>query len=73
MDEHTYYTASAILDGQELSYFGQEGVSEVAPEQANEATFTFQCAHESTNGTGVQGGQLPEILYYLPLHDSQRC
>ena len=44
--------ASAILDGAELSYFGQEGMSEVS---AGNVTFQFQCSSDSTNGTGVQG------------------
>ncbi|XP_033106401.1 BTB/POZ domain-containing protein 6-like [Anneissia japonica] len=55
------YTANAILDGTELSFFGQEGLTDVA---CGCATFTFQCSSESTNGTGVQGGQLPEIIFY---------
>eukprot|EP00088_Acartia_fossae_P038930 TRINITY_DN4046_c0_g1_i4.p1 TRINITY_DN4046_c0_g1~~TRINITY_DN4046_c0_g1_i4.p1 ORF type:complete len:692 (+),score=162.86 TRINITY_DN4046_c0_g1_i4:47-2122(+) len=57
------YTASALLDGSELSYFGQEGLSEVI---VSRVTFQFQCSSESTNGTGVQGGQIPEIIFYGP-------
>jgi len=57
------YTASAVLDGAELSYFGQEGLSEVV---VHRVTFQFQCSSESTNGTGVQGGQIPEIIFYGP-------
>lgn len=57
------YTASAVLDGAELSYFGQEGLSEVLVKRV---TFQFQCSSESTNGTGVQGGQIPEIIFYGP-------
>jgi BTB/POZ domain-containing protein 3/6 len=62
------YTASAVLDGAELSYFGQEGLSEVVVSQAptQPVTFQFQCSAESTNGTGVQGGQIPEIIFYGP-------
>jgi len=60
------YTASAILDGAELSYFGQEGLSEVVVHQGQPVTFQFQCSAESTNGTGVQGGQIPEIIFYGP-------
>ena len=56
-----YYTASAVLDGAELSYFGQEGRSEV---NVGRVTFQFQYSSESTNGTGVQGGQIPEIIFY---------
>lgn len=58
-----YYTASVILDGTELSFFGQEGMSEV---YMGNVTFQFQCSSESTNGTGVQGGQIPELIFYGP-------
>ena len=56
------YIASVVLDGNELSYFGQDGLSEITTE--GEVNFQFQCSSESTNGTGVQGGQIPEILFY---------
>jgi BTB/POZ domain-containing protein 3/6 len=84
------YTASVVLDGAELSYFGQEGLQEVVVGDSK-ATFQFQCSSESTNGTGVQvisaelysilpsvhctvpsvtpcvqGGQIPEIVFYGP-------
>lgn len=58
-----YYTASVILDGTELSFFGQEGMTEVCMGNVN---FQFQCSSESTNGTGVQGGQIPELIFYGP-------
>jgi hypothetical protein len=57
------YVASAILDGAELSYFGQDGMSEMT---VGNVTFQFQCSSESTNGTGVQGGQIPELVFYGP-------
>ena len=63
IDQDIFYTASAILDGNELSYFGQEGMTEV---NVSPITFQFQCSSESTNGTGVQGGQIPELIYYGP-------
>lgn len=63
IEPESLYTASAILDGSELSYFGQEGLSEV---YMGTVTFQFHCSSESTNGTGVQGGQIPELLYYGP-------
>ncbi|VVC36216.1 Hypothetical protein CINCED_3A015650 [Cinara cedri] len=63
VDPELFYTASAILDGVELSYFGQEGLSEI---NAGCVTFQFQCSSESTNGTGVQGGQIPELIFYGP-------
>lgn len=63
IEPETFYTASAVLDGVELSYFGQEGLSEVT---IGCVTFQFQCSSESTNGTGVQGGQIPELIFYGP-------
>ncbi|XP_018319762.1 BTB/POZ domain-containing protein 6 isoform X3 [Agrilus planipennis] len=68
IEPETFYTASAILDGAELSYFGQEGMSEVS---VGTVTFQFQCSSESTNGTGVQGGQIPELIFYGPAPDDQ--
>ena len=64
VEPDTYYVASGVLDGAELSYFGQEGMSEVTI--GNEVTFQFQCSSESTNGTSVQGGQIPELIFYGP-------
>lgn len=63
VEPESFYTASAVLDGGELSYFGQEGLSEVT---VGCVTFQFQCSSESTNGTGVQGGQIPELIFYGP-------
>jgi BTB/POZ domain-containing protein 3/6 len=54
IEQNTFYTASVILDGGELSYFGQEGLAEKI---VGDITFQFQCSSDSTNGTGVQGGQ----------------
>lgn len=59
-----YYTASVILNGSELSFFGQEGMTEVC---MGNVTFQFHCSSESTNGTGVQGGQIPELIFYGPM------
>ncbi|XP_074661540.1 BTB/POZ domain-containing protein 6-B-like [Tubulanus polymorphus] len=61
IEPDVFYTASAILDGAELSYFGQEGMAEVT---CGKVTFQFQCSSDSTNGTGVQGGQIPELIFY---------
>lgn len=61
IEPDTFYTASAVLDGSELSYFGQEGLAEV---QCGKVTVQFQCSSDSTNGTGVQGGQIPELLFF---------
>ncbi|KAJ3612951.1 hypothetical protein NHX12_019208 [Muraenolepis orangiensis] len=61
VEPDSFYTVSVVLDGNELSYFGQEGVTEV---QSGAVTFQFQCSSDSTNGTGVQGGQIPELVFY---------
>ncbi|CAF92878.1 unnamed protein product, partial [Tetraodon nigroviridis] len=61
IEADAFYTASVVLDGSELSYFGQEGMTEV---QSGKVTFQFQCSSDSTNGTGVQGGQIPELIFY---------
>ena len=50
----TFWTYSSP----ELFYYCQVVVQRV--------TFQFQCSSESTNGTGVQGGQIPEIIFYGP-------
>ncbi|GAB0100025.1 BTB/POZ domain-containing protein 6 [Sergentomyia squamirostris] len=65
IEPDSYYTASVILDGSELSFFGQEGMTEVC---MGNVTFQFQCSSESTNGTGVQGGQIPELIFYGPMN-----
>ncbi|XP_058062444.1 BTB/POZ domain-containing protein 6-B-like isoform X1 [Anopheles bellator] len=64
IEPECFYTASVVLDGSELSFFGQEGMSEVS---VGTVTFQFQCSSESTNGTGVQGGQIPELIFYGPM------
>uniref|UniRef100_H3D4B5 BTB domain containing 6 n=1 Tax=Tetraodon nigroviridis TaxID=99883 RepID=H3D4B5_TETNG len=61
VEQDAFYTVSVVLDGNELSYFGQEGMTEV---QSGKVTFQFQCSSDSTNGTGVQGGQIPELVFY---------
>jgi BTB/POZ domain-containing protein 3/6 len=57
----TLHMASVVIDGSELSYFGQEGQSETVEAGV---TFQFVCSPESTNGTGVQGGQIPEFIFF---------
>ena len=38
IEPEVYYTASAILDGSELSYFGQDGVAEIT---CDDVTFRY--------------------------------
>ncbi|XP_062378561.1 BTB/POZ domain-containing protein 6-A-like [Sardina pilchardus] len=61
VEPDAFYTVSVVLEGTELSYFGQEGLTEA---QSGNVTFQFQCSADSTNGTGVQGGQIPELVFY---------
>lgn len=69
IEPESFYTASVVLDGNELSYFGQEGMSEIT---VGQVTFQFQCSSESTNGTGVQGGQIPELIFYGPAYHEEK-
>ncbi|MCJ8731020.1 hypothetical protein PDJAM_G00191260 [Pangasius djambal] len=61
VDPDIFYTVSAVLDGTELSYFGQDGMTEV---RCGKVTFQFQSSSDSTNGTGVEAGQIPELVFY---------
>ncbi|VDO55481.1 unnamed protein product [Onchocerca flexuosa] len=68
------HTASIIMEGKDLSFFGQEGMTEVAVAVEKERTsddeenttvnFYFTPSPDSKNGTGVQGGQIPIIAFY---------
>ncbi|KAL3984666.1 PHR domain family protein [Acanthocheilonema viteae] len=68
------YTASIIMEGRDLSFFGQEGMTEVAvtikkeqtgdDEENDTVNFYFTPSADSRNGTGVQGGQIPIIAFY---------
>uniref|UniRef100_A0A2K5Y3W0 BACK domain-containing protein n=1 Tax=Mandrillus leucophaeus TaxID=9568 RepID=A0A2K5Y3W0_MANLE len=48
VEQDICYTASA------------EGMTEM---QCGKVAFQFQCSWDSTNGTGVQGGQIPELIF----------
>lgn len=61
VEAETFYTASVVLDGNELSFFGQDGLNEVT---VDKVTFNFHVSSDSTNGTNVHGGQIPELLFY---------
>ncbi|EFO24501.2 Btbd6 protein [Loa loa] len=68
------HTASVIMEGKNLSFFGQEGMTEVSVaidkeersdnEENNIVNFYFTPSADSKNGTGVQGGQIPIIAFY---------
>ncbi|CAG9532260.1 unnamed protein product [Cercopithifilaria johnstoni] len=67
------HTASVIMEGKDLSFFGQEGMTEVAvaiekghsdEEENDTVNFYFAPSADSKNGTGVQGGQIPIIAFY---------
>lgn len=58
-----FYNVSAILNSNELDYFGQEGMTEM---QCGKATFQFSFL-DSTNGTGVQEDK---YLSSVSMHDA---
>lgn len=62
LEPNRYYTASVVITGEQLSYFGQAGCKEV--ETNSGVVFRFQPSPESTNGTGICGGQIPQILFH---------
>lgn len=62
LEPNRYYTVSVMITGERLSYFGQEGCKEVKTNSG--VVFKFQPSPESTNGTGVCGGQIPQILFH---------
>uniref|UniRef100_A0A0M3IRL2 PHR domain-containing protein n=1 Tax=Ascaris lumbricoides TaxID=6252 RepID=A0A0M3IRL2_ASCLU len=73
IDADIQYTASVTMEGNQLSHFGQEGMSEVVVLVKNHGrkndseeyvNFFFTPSADSKNGTGVQGGQIPQILFY---------
>lgn len=72
VDAYVVYTASVIIEGKDLSHFGHDGLSEVSVHaQTGEGVvgetinFYFTPSEDSKNGTGVQGGQIPDIMFYV--------
>ncbi|TSV02074.1 BTB/POZ domain-containing protein 6 [Bagarius yarrelli] len=61
VEPDVFYTLSVILNGTDLSFFGQDGMTEV---RCGKVIFQFQSSSESTNGTGVEAGQIPELVFY---------
>ena len=58
---HFYY----IFQGSD-SYYGTKGLRKVTHESVSsgKVTFTFTYAAGNNNGTSVEDGQLPEIIFY---------
>jgi BTB/POZ domain-containing protein 1/2 len=58
---------STILQGPD-SFYGTEGMSKIVvdnPTGGEKITFKFSFAAGNNNGTSVDDGQLPEILFYI--------
>ncbi len=60
----TDYIAAATLKGPD-SYYGTKGLRKVNHENASggKVTFNFQYASGNNNGTSVEDGQIPEIIF----------
>lgn len=60
----TDYIASATLKGPD-SYYGTKGMRQIVHELQSGAkmTFNFQYASGNNNGTSVEDGQIPEIIF----------
>lgn len=59
------YTACATLKGPD-SYYGSKGLRKVTHESVSggKVTFQFHYAAGNNNGTSVEDGQVPEIIFY---------
>ncbi|KAK3098208.1 hypothetical protein FSP39_017231 [Pinctada imbricata] len=59
------YTACATLKGPD-SYYGAKGLRKVTHESVSsgKVTFQFTYAAGNNNGTSVEDGQIPEIIFY---------
>ncbi|KAM9861279.1 BTB/POZ domain-containing protein 1-like isoform 2-T2 [Aulostomus maculatus] len=59
------YTACATLKGPD-SHYGTKGLKKVTQESATgtKTTFLFFSSPGNNNGTSVEDGQIPEIIYY---------
>ncbi|ELU02862.1 hypothetical protein CAPTEDRAFT_210697 [Capitella teleta] len=62
---NTNYTASATMKGPD-SYYGSRGLRKVTHESvtSGKVTFQFNYAAGNNNGTSVEDGQIPEIIFY---------
>lgn len=62
---NTSFTACATLKGPD-SYYGSRGLRKVTHESvaSGKVTFQFTYATGNNNGTSVEDGQIPEIIFY---------
>ena len=62
---NTNYTASANLKGFD-SHYGTKGMRKVVVECPNGQNVTFQFSYVAgnNNGTSVEDGQIPEVIFY---------
>lgn len=56
------YIALATLKGPD-SFYGTKGLRKVCHDSGGKVTFQFQYASGNNNGTSVEDGQIPEILF----------
>ncbi|XP_073978768.1 BTB/POZ domain-containing protein 1-like [Rhodnius prolixus] len=63
---HTHYLAVATIKGTD-SHYGTKGMRKVTVDCTNggRVTFQFNYAAGNNNGTSVEDGQIPEILFYI--------
>lgn len=63
--QNQFYTASATLLGPD-SYYGTKGLAQVAHSGIGDkkTTFTFFYAAGNNNGTSVEDGQIPELIFF---------
>ncbi|XP_046386661.1 BTB/POZ domain-containing protein 1-like isoform X2 [Ischnura elegans] len=63
---NTSYTASATLRGPD-SHYGTKGLGKVTLDcpSGGKVTFQFSYAAGNNNGTSVEDGQIPEIIFYI--------
>uniref|UniRef100_A0A0X3P012 BTB/POZ domain-containing protein 2 n=1 Tax=Schistocephalus solidus TaxID=70667 RepID=A0A0X3P012_SCHSO len=66
LNPHVNYLASATIKGQD-TYYGTRGQREIVHEctSAGKVTFRFSYAACTNNGTSVEDGQIPEIIFFV--------
>ena len=56
------YKIKSIIKGP-TSWYGKDGQTSV---KCQGVRFTFRCSAENSNGTDIERGQFPEILFSVP-------